>query len=76
MYFSDKSGDILPLSSKQIKLLQLKTKDCETIVCSAISRKAKYIAYSDQETIKLYSLTLVTKFEILILMFCCLDTVK
>lgn len=54
---SDKSGDILPLMSKPLKLVQLKTKDSERIVCCAINRKAEYLAYSDQDTVKIYALS-------------------
>lgn len=54
---SNKSGDILPLKSNPIKLVQLKTKDSERIVCCAISKNAEYLAYSDQDTVKIYSLS-------------------
>ncbi|XP_063439179.1 U3 small nucleolar RNA-associated protein 4 homolog [Mytilus trossulus] len=55
---SDKSGEILPLMSKPIKLLQLKTKDSERIVCCAINKTAEYLAYSDPDTVKIYSLSM------------------
>ncbi|XP_074661710.1 U3 small nucleolar RNA-associated protein 4 homolog [Tubulanus polymorphus] len=55
---SNRNGDILPLTTNPIKLLQLKSRDAETIVCSALSTCGKWIAYSDLYSVRLYHVTL------------------
>lgn len=56
---SNVNGDILPLCSKPLKLLQLKARQGETIVCSAVSPDGSVIAFSDQEKIRVHRLTLI-----------------
>lgn len=51
---SDKNGDILQLNSQPIKLLQLKSKGEETIVCASISDQANFMAYSDQYSLRIF----------------------
>ncbi|KAK3086816.1 hypothetical protein FSP39_023935 [Pinctada imbricata] len=55
---SDKNGEILPLESNPLKLLQLKTKDDEHIVCSGISSDGEWLCYADQFSLRLYKVTL------------------
>lgn len=62
---SDKNGEILPLRSNPIKLLQLKAKTNNgQIICSAISRDGKWLSYSDQESLKIYNLSMDSKEDI------------
>lgn len=59
--FTDKNGangDILPLRSNPIKLIQLKTKGGAPIFCSDISQDATLLAYSDCENVRVYSINL------------------
>ncbi|KAK7505273.1 hypothetical protein BaRGS_00003435 [Batillaria attramentaria] len=55
---SNVNGEILSLRSKPLKLLQLKARPGETIVCSAISPDGTVVAFSDQEKIRVHKLTL------------------
>ncbi len=58
--FVDKSGDILPLRSKPIRLVQLKSRGGEAVVCSAVSSSAQWVVYSDQESLRIFNLTIVS----------------
>ncbi|XP_064599137.1 U3 small nucleolar RNA-associated protein 4 homolog isoform X2 [Liolophura sinensis] len=55
---SDRHGEVLPLREGPTKLLQLMTKNSNRIVCFAISSDGKWLAYSDQERMRLYCLSL------------------
>ncbi|XP_072014149.1 U3 small nucleolar RNA-associated protein 4 homolog [Amphiura filiformis] len=55
---SGNNGDQLPLAEKPIKILQLKIKGSDHIVCSAISRCGTWLAYSDVDKVRLYNLIL------------------
>ncbi|KAI0227127.1 U3 small nucleolar RNA-associated protein 4 [Lamellibrachia satsuma] len=55
---SEKDGEILPLSSNPLKLLQLTSHHDEHIVTSAISSDGCSIAYSDRHCFRLFSLTM------------------
>lgn len=52
------NGDILPLRSNPIKLIQLKTKGGVPIFCSSITQDASFMSYSDCDTLRFYSITL------------------
>ena len=58
--FADVNGDILPLRSAQLKLLQLKARQGERIACSAISQDGSIVAFSDQEKIRVHKVALVS----------------
>jgi hypothetical protein len=62
---SGNNGDILPLRSNPIKLIQLKTKGGVPIFCSSITQDASFMSYSDCDTLRLYSITLVSIYEYL-----------
>ncbi|XP_071785652.1 U3 small nucleolar RNA-associated protein 4 homolog [Asterias amurensis] len=49
-------GESLPLSDRQLKLLELKAKG-EHVACSAISRCGRWLAYSDVNRVRLFHLT-------------------
>ncbi|XP_014678362.1 PREDICTED: cirhin-like [Priapulus caudatus] len=51
-------GEMLPLTKGAKKLLQLKTRNDERVICSAISRDARWLAYSHTSAIHLYQLSL------------------
>ncbi|KAH3774230.1 hypothetical protein DPMN_175605, partial [Dreissena polymorpha] len=53
------NGDILPLSSNPIKLIQLKTKGSNPVYCCAISHDASLLSYSDNSSIRMYRITMV-----------------
>lgn len=55
---SDEDGKVLPLSEKPVKLLELRAKGMEQIVCSTISSCGTWVAYSDVEKIRFYHITL------------------
>ncbi|KAK7113872.1 U3 small nucleolar RNA-associated protein 4 homolog isoform X2 [Littorina saxatilis] len=55
---SDVNGDILPLRTSQLKLLQLQARSGERIACSAISQDGTVVAFSDQEKLRVHKLTL------------------
>ena len=57
----EKTGNILALEERPTKLVQLKSRD-ETIVCSAINSQGTWIAYSDQQRIRMFNLQLVSIF--------------
>ncbi|XP_076471280.1 LOW QUALITY PROTEIN: U3 small nucleolar RNA-associated protein 4 homolog [Babylonia areolata] len=59
---SSSSGDILPLKYEHLKLIQLKARSGERISCSAISADGSCLAFSDQEKLRVYRLT-VTEIE-------------
>ena len=58
--FSGDNGDILPLHSNPVKLIQLKTKSSEPVCCSTISQDATLLAYSDCDTVRNYRISLVS----------------
>ncbi|XP_072373809.1 U3 small nucleolar RNA-associated protein 4 homolog [Scyliorhinus torazame] len=49
-------GDILPISKKPVKLLQLKNKGCDHIRCCALSLCGTWIAFSTIYRVRLYRL--------------------
>ncbi|XP_022096102.1 U3 small nucleolar RNA-associated protein 4 homolog [Acanthaster planci] len=49
-------GETLPLSTQQVKLLELKAKNGEHIACSAISSCGRWLAYSDVERVRMFHL--------------------
>ncbi|XP_006814392.1 U3 small nucleolar RNA-associated protein 4 homolog [Saccoglossus kowalevskii] len=53
-------GDVLPLLRKPSKLLELKAKGNDQIVCSAISKCGSWIVYSDITKIRMYHITMDT----------------
>ncbi|KAK3576371.1 hypothetical protein CHS0354_018919 [Potamilus streckersoni] len=55
------NGDILPLRSNPVKLIQLKSKSSEPVICAAISHDATFLAYSDVDTVRVYSISLKQK---------------
>ena len=59
-FVADVNGEILPLRSAQLKLLQLKARQGERIACSAISQDGSIVAFSDQEKIRAHRITLVS----------------
>ena len=58
--FADINGEILPLRSQQLQLLQLKARSGERIACSTISRDGSVIAFSDQEKLRVHKLSIVS----------------
>ncbi|XP_046328638.1 U3 small nucleolar RNA-associated protein 4 homolog [Haliotis rufescens] len=54
---SNLHGEILPLDTKPLKLVQLKAKIGECVVCSAIAADGALIGYSDERSIRLYTFT-------------------
>ena len=58
--FSGDNGDILPLHSNPVKLIQLKTKASEPVCCSAISQDATLLSYSDCDAVRVYRISLVS----------------
>ncbi|XP_060075369.1 U3 small nucleolar RNA-associated protein 4 homolog [Ylistrum balloti] len=54
-------GEVLPLQSNPLKLVQLKNKSSEAIVCFAISSHGNLIAFSDQDSIRAYRLVIENK---------------
>lgn len=55
------NGEILPLQSNPVKLVQLKNKSDEPIVCFTVSSHGNFIALSDQNCIRAYNLILENK---------------
>ncbi|XP_048765996.1 U3 small nucleolar RNA-associated protein 4 homolog [Ostrea edulis] len=55
---SNKDGEMLPEEVPPQKLIQLKSKDGQHIVCSAISSQANWMSYSDLDGLKLYKITM------------------
>ncbi|XP_022256210.1 U3 small nucleolar RNA-associated protein 4 homolog [Limulus polyphemus] len=51
-------GDVLPLSSKVKKLIEIKIKESDILVCSAISSAAEWLAYSTTEQLRLFRICL------------------
>ncbi|XP_076322453.1 U3 small nucleolar RNA-associated protein 4 homolog isoform X2 [Tachypleus tridentatus] len=51
-------GDVLPLSSNVKKLIELKIKESDILVCCAISSTAKWLAYSTTEQLRLFRICL------------------
>ena len=60
LYVLGVNGDILPLQSTPIKLIQLKTKGGVAVFCSDISKDASLLAYSDCDSIRIYKLFMVS----------------
>ena len=60
---SDQNGEFLPLKTSPMKLLQLKSKGEETIVCASISENADKIVYSDQFNLRIFNLDIVSNFS-------------
>ncbi|XP_033755544.1 U3 small nucleolar RNA-associated protein 4 homolog [Pecten maximus] len=58
---SQTDGEILPLQSNPLKLVQLKNKSSEPIVCFAISSHGNLVAFSDQDSIRAYRLVIENK---------------
>ncbi|XP_069113108.1 U3 small nucleolar RNA-associated protein 4 homolog [Argopecten irradians] len=58
---SKTDGEILPLQSNPLKLVQLKNKSSEPIVCFAISSHGNMVAFSDQDSIRAYRLIIDNK---------------
>ncbi|XP_041375893.1 U3 small nucleolar RNA-associated protein 4 homolog [Gigantopelta aegis] len=58
---SDKNGEILSLKSKPVKLVQLLARTGSCIVCSAISSDGRYVAYSDEKGVRLYTMSMDKK---------------
>ncbi|XP_077982940.1 U3 small nucleolar RNA-associated protein 4 homolog [Glandiceps talaboti] len=55
-----KDGEVLPLVSNPVKLLQLQAKGTDHIVCSAISKCGCWVAYSDANKVRMYNITMET----------------
>lgn len=55
---SGKNGEVLPLVSKERKILKLNCKEDETIICCALSDNGRWLAYSTQEKLKMYYFSL------------------
>ncbi|XP_023224125.1 U3 small nucleolar RNA-associated protein 4 homolog isoform X1 [Centruroides sculpturatus] len=55
---SGNNGEILPLVSREKKILQLNCKNNETIICCCLSDDGRWLAYSTKEKLKLYHFSL------------------
>lgn len=55
---SDKDGEVLQLKTNPMKLLQLKSRDAEYILCADISPDGSWLAYSDHANIRLFTVTI------------------
>ncbi|XP_021354658.1 U3 small nucleolar RNA-associated protein 4 homolog [Mizuhopecten yessoensis] len=58
---SETDGEILPLQSNPLNLVQLKNKSSEPIICFAISSHGNVVAFSDQDSIRAYKLVIKNK---------------
>ncbi|KAK6185977.1 hypothetical protein SNE40_008101 [Patella caerulea] len=56
-FTSEKDGEILPLRSNPVKLLQLKCKGQAAILCCGISNSGDHIAYCDEHNLRIYQLS-------------------
>ena len=57
-----KDGEILPLSSTPVKILEVRARAGQRIVSCAISKCGRWLAYCDQTSLRLFSLSLVGSF--------------
>jgi len=59
----ERPGSVLPLADEPVKLLQLKTKDEEDVVCASVSSDGQLVSYATPSRIRAYSLDVETDKE-------------
>ena len=59
-FVSEKDGEVLPLKTNPVKLVEVRAREGECLVCSAVSQCGQWLAYSDSQTIRLFTVTLVS----------------